>query len=312
MDVPDAVGFSPSFTRSPTLLQTSVTFDEIKESKKPGDVTNERDNIQKRLATYQHWTGLALPIQLAVAGFVFTGHLDQVVCTFCGLKLYNWTQREKPLEVHRKYSPGCTFLKRWFPLGQEVTGSSTPTRGESGYDPAKAAHKEYVSVVKRVSSFVGWPLKGELHSSQNMSMAGFFYTGSADRVRCFYCSLSLRDWDVDDNPFSAHKQYSVHCDYINHIAQNAVSTRMRSLRSSEYSSQAPPIAGGEVGGMESVEPTLTTVEGTGRHSPSVQALLEFGYTLGVVEKAIKRHREKNGYDYKNSTDIFLAIEEIDN
>ncbi|XP_046548304.1 baculoviral IAP repeat-containing protein 3-like [Haliotis rubra] len=242
MDVTDAVGVSTSFTGSPSSLQAGVTFDEIKESKQPGEATNERENIQKRLATYHHWTGLAFPIQLAVAGFVFTGEIDQVVCTFCGLKLYNWTRKEKPLEVHRKYSPGCTFLKKWFPLPREVTGSSTLTRGPSGYDPTKAGHKEYVSIAKRVSSFVGWPLKGELHSSQNMSMAGFFYIGSADRVRCFYCSFSLRDWDVDDDPFSAHKQHSAHCDYINHLARNAVTTRIRTLRSSEHSSQASPNA----------------------------------------------------------------------
>ncbi|XP_071089186.1 baculoviral IAP repeat-containing protein 7-A-like [Haliotis cracherodii] len=318
MDVRGAVGVSPNFSGNPRSLQTGVNYNEVKNTKQPGDAKTERENTQERLATYQHWTGVPSPTQLAVAGFTFTGENDRVVCTFCGLKLYNWTRKEKPLEVHKKYSPDCTFLNKWFPLAGEASrGSSPPTGGRSGYDATIAKHKEYISIAQRVSSFVGWPLKGEVHSAQNMSMAGFFYIGSADRVRCFYCSLSLRDWDKDDDPFSAHKQWSPRCDYINLIASNAVNTRLRSLRTSESSVQASPnivpaASAGDPGKMDSVEPSLSR-GGRGRweHSPSVQALLDFGYTIDVVQKAMTRHKEKHGYDFKTSTDLFRLIEEMD-
>ncbi|XP_046548095.1 baculoviral IAP repeat-containing protein 3-like [Haliotis rubra] len=319
MDVSDAVGVSPAVTES-QALQGGVSFDEIMDTGAPGEATTEKEAIQSRLATFQHWTGVTLPLQLAVAGFAYTGEVDKVVCTFCGIMMYNWTSKEIPLEVHRKYSPDCPFLKKWFPM-TEGERSAAPPGERVGYDATKAKHKEYITFAQRLSSFVGWPLTGDIHSSRNMSMAGFFYIGSADRARCFYCALTLRDWDTNDDPIFTHKQWSPQCGYINHITSVAVKTRIRSqgnpsgnrLQQSSKASAAnsstvtiPP------GINRKAEGALSNPGGTWEHSPSVQALLDFGYSINVVQEAIKKHKEKYGHDFRDSTDLYRAIEEIEN
>lgn len=44
--------------------------------------------------------------------------------------------------------------------------------------------------------------------------AGFYYIGSADRVTCFQCGITLRDWDVGHDPMTEHREYSPNCEFI--------------------------------------------------------------------------------------------------
>jgi hypothetical protein len=39
---------------------------------------------------------------------------------------------------------------------------------------------------------------------QELSDAGFYYSGKGDRVCCFSCGGGLKDWEEGDNPWEQH------------------------------------------------------------------------------------------------------------
>ena len=65
-----------------------------------------------RLSSFHNWPP-AIPIrgiELARAGFFYTGLHDQVTCYSCGKTVCKWNVNDTPLEVHEKVSPECIYL----------------------------------------------------------------------------------------------------------------------------------------------------------------------------------------------------------
>ncbi len=53
-----------------------------------------------------------------------------------------------------------------------------------------------------------------LVSTDELSKAGFYYTGILDEVECFHCSVCIRDWDNRVNPMVTHKMISQNCYFL--------------------------------------------------------------------------------------------------
>ncbi|RWR99775.1 inhibitor of apoptosis protein 2-like protein, partial [Leptotrombidium deliense] len=51
-------------------------------------------------------------------------------------------------------------------------------------------------------------------STDQLSRAGFYYTGIGDIVRCFACHGILYNWEVGDDPIMEHKKHFKHCKFI--------------------------------------------------------------------------------------------------
>ena len=51
------------------------------------------------------------PIELARAGFFYSGLSDGVICYQCGIGLSQWTITDVPFEEHAKMYPKCYYLK---------------------------------------------------------------------------------------------------------------------------------------------------------------------------------------------------------
>lgn len=51
-------------------------------------------------------------IRLAQAGFYYAKTGDEVVCYCCASRKNNWTENDRPLDIHRKLNPNCSFLVR--------------------------------------------------------------------------------------------------------------------------------------------------------------------------------------------------------
>ena len=47
-----------------------------------------------------------------------------------------------------------------------------------------------------------------------MIESGFYYTGYGDRVTCFHCGITLRNWEHADNVDMEHKKHSPECKYL--------------------------------------------------------------------------------------------------
>ncbi|XP_067664826.1 putative inhibitor of apoptosis [Haliotis asinina] len=174
------------------------------------------ENVQHRLQTYgqdgRRWKGKKDKAVLARAGFTFTGIGDKVECERCGLKLFNWTDTDDALHEHATRRTHCPFIVSLYrKLGQ------TP--------PPK--HPKYQSLQARLDSFVGWPRRYVPKTPEELASAGFFYIGSADRVTCFQCGITLRDWEEEHDPVAEHQRYSEHCQFINKTDLNQLGVATR-------------------------------------------------------------------------------------
>ena len=51
--------------------------------------------------------------------------------------------------------------------------------------------------IDREQSFENWPQQ-LIQKPRDLIQNGFFYTGIGDRVTCFYCNVTLKQWDRND------------------------------------------------------------------------------------------------------------------
>ncbi|XP_067664429.1 baculoviral IAP repeat-containing protein 8-like [Haliotis asinina] len=79
-------------------------------------------------------------------------------------------------------------------------------------------HPKYQTYSSRIESFVAWPIRYVPKTPEQLASAGFFYIGSADRVTCFQCGITLRDWEEEHDPVAEHQRYSEHCHFINNVS----------------------------------------------------------------------------------------------
>ncbi|CAC5399478.1 BIRC7_8 [Mytilus coruscus] len=70
----------------------------------------------------------------------------------------------------------------------------------------------YVDIENRRRSFSGWPHL--LPEPDTLAKAGFFYTGSEDHVRCAFCGIGLKHWEISDVPWIEHAYWSPKCFYV--------------------------------------------------------------------------------------------------
>ncbi|XP_048240043.1 baculoviral IAP repeat-containing protein 7-like [Haliotis rufescens] len=90
-------------------------------------------------------------------------------------------------------------------LGLGHDSEATPTREE--FAPMKQE-------ANRFSSFdANWP-RQNTPDPRDLSRAGFYFTGTVDRVQCVFCRGILRNWDEDDVPMEEHRRHFPMCPYV--------------------------------------------------------------------------------------------------
>ena len=66
----------------------------------------------------------------------------------------------------------------------------------------------------RVATFEErWPKQISQRPYQ-MIAPGFYYTGCGDKVTCFHCGITLRNWESLDDVDGEHKKHSPECKYL--------------------------------------------------------------------------------------------------
>ena len=269
--------------------------------------------LGKRLSTYKNFKGNKTALQLAMAGFVYTGSGDKVMCECCGVRLFNWIGDEDPLEEHRKYSKGkgCKFIRDKFTIstGSDSVSDSTQTVPK---------FKQYDCYEARLRSFAGWPLKLPIQNPRILAQSGFFYIGSADRARCFHCGLTLRDWDDDDFPPAVHREWADDCAFANTLD---VEQMRKDLEEKEFLLVTPTPKESDrsdtathtscyLQPAERVVSQATQDDGARSnygHNPTIQAVLEMGYSIEVINKAIEKRKREQGSEFPNAEALFEVI-----
>lgn len=69
------------------------------------------------------------------------------------------------------------------------------------------------SIGDRLNSFQHFPRSEEI-SAERLARAGFYFTGEADKVRCFSCHATVEDWNRGDTPLNRHQQASPDCKFL--------------------------------------------------------------------------------------------------
>lgn len=78
---------------------------------------------------------------------------------------------------------------------------------------SRPEHPEFAVEAKRIESYEDWP-KTMRQKPQQLSDAGFYYTGKGDRVCCFSCGGGLKDWEENDDPWEQHGMWYGKCEYL--------------------------------------------------------------------------------------------------
>ncbi|XP_017080256.1 death-associated inhibitor of apoptosis 1-like [Drosophila eugracilis] len=200
-----------------------------------------------RLKTFENW-----PLEwldkhkLAQTGLYYTQVHDIVKCFCCGVEIGRWEPEDQPVQEHQRWSPNCPLLCRRttnnVPINDEALDRvlppisydnfianrvlpapkanadvqpetySAPT-ASCNYFSESHEYPEYALKSSRLRTFKGWP-RNLKQKPRQLAMAGFFYTGRQDRVRCFSCGGCFHGWDANDDPWEQHALLLSQCHFV--------------------------------------------------------------------------------------------------
>ncbi|XP_034398635.1 E3 ubiquitin-protein ligase XIAP isoform X1 [Cyclopterus lumpus] len=91
----------------------------------------------------------------------------------------------------------------------------------------------------RLDSYRGSSLAQQV-PAENLARAGFYFTGPADRVRCFSCQKTVENWCKGDTPVERHKEVSPSCSFLicTHRTNFNLSGENRMTNGSTYNEEA--------------------------------------------------------------------------
>lgn len=166
---------------------------------------------EARLRTFTSWPSTApvRPRELAQAGLFYLGQSDRVQCFCCGGMLNGWEEGDNPWDEHTRHFSQCFFI-----LGHDV--SNIPFEGsveeqEGGSRPNTNARVLMGSFEDRLRSFDGVQLPVD---HERLARAGFYSTGTGDKVLCFRCGGGLKGWQPEEDPWEEHAKNYPGCSFL--------------------------------------------------------------------------------------------------
>lgn len=186
-----------------------------------------------RLATFANWsTNRTLPCELAIRGYYYRNRVGTVICAFCGKTFDGWKSLNELTTDHSKESPSCAGvhgkhngnvpLYNPNQMGWRVK-SPTDEKGSVSRrilvrSPPntlliKAKPSCFRNEMNRADSFYqnGWTLSTP--NLAEMAKNGFYMT-STKLVRCAYCTIKIRKWNLESIPPQKHLQKSSGCPFV--------------------------------------------------------------------------------------------------
>ncbi|XP_063397612.1 baculoviral IAP repeat-containing protein 2-like [Mytilus trossulus] len=162
-----------------TVVQTYVLnpqdYSNFIKEQKTGLTSSFKEPMQFewcRLASFANYphTNISV-IRLAEAGFHYEGNVNEVVCSFCGLKYKNWRSNENPVQIHKDNAPQCSFVVN--NLNIETRTNDRPTSdifvGACG-NSAEAPNFSVIKKDKEETSTARDKKTNETYSENNVAM----------------------------------------------------------------------------------------------------------------------------------------------
>lgn len=289
-----------SFSQSSdTRLTNGSTYNEEAEDMeyrlRTGEVVDESTypmvphmrSEQTRLQTFSSWppTAPVRPRDLAEAGFYYLGEDDRVQCFCCAGMLNGWEAGDTPWEEHNRHYQNCIFI-----LGHDVGNVPLPggMAGEGGSRPQTNSRAHMESFDERLCSFAGiqHPVDHE-----RLARAGFYSTGTADKVLCFCCGGGLKGWQPEEDPWEEHAKHYPGCRFL--LAEKGQefvnSVQLQSPRQNGATSSHQNGFSGERNGV--------------LRAAMAQEAMAMGIEPSVVEKSILEKISRTGVGYSSLEEL---------
>jgi len=180
-----------------------------------------------RLKSFNLWPPYNVShYDLAQFGFFYLGNLDRCQCFSCLGVLENWNFNSNVANEHKRYFPDCRMVQ-----GIEANNISLPHRPRLQM-PARSIKSERALICQtfpclypvnphmndeldRLVTFdLLWPSDKVIASPLLISLAGFYFLGERDRVKCWYCNGGLENWEPLDEPWTEHAKWFPRCEFL--------------------------------------------------------------------------------------------------
>ncbi|XP_053397604.1 baculoviral IAP repeat-containing protein 3-like [Mercenaria mercenaria] len=153
-------------------------------------------------------------------------HLNQVSNQTCITEESGYNMNSElpvaPLGLNPRESNTQSSQDRQLQTRNLPIASTSAVQVRSPFDETvnNPKHPDQSSLDARIRSYQDWQ-EYRTKTPKELAEAGFFFTGSADFVRCFCCGvgLSLRNWAAEDDPVEEHERWFPHCEYIRAVKE---------------------------------------------------------------------------------------------
>ncbi|XP_070174262.1 baculoviral IAP repeat-containing protein 3-like [Littorina saxatilis] len=181
----------------------------------------------RRLRTFTE-PGCKLCARWAEEGFVYRPDTDDVQCVFCEV-VFPFDSFEVR-ELHADNSSACPRV-----LMKDV-GNITVAVEErirlkhlqwqlKKKEPQMSyaiCHPQYEEESIRTGTFENWPKLEAKLEADDLSKAGFFFTGCADKVKCYCCGVGLYKWCQGACPWEQHALHMPACPHLQSKGHNFI------------------------------------------------------------------------------------------
>lgn len=117
--------------------------------------------------------------------------------------LGQWEVGDQPMLEHRKFFPDCSIVRQNDMANEEIGIQSVRT----------PKYPEFSTIESRTRSYNNWA-STDVQDPAILAQAGFYFLGSGDEVRCFYCDGGLRNWLQNDDPWFEHTRWFPKCPFV--------------------------------------------------------------------------------------------------
>ncbi|XP_014670102.1 PREDICTED: inhibitor of apoptosis protein-like [Priapulus caudatus] len=123
--------------------------------------------------------------------------------------------------------------------------------------PALTDAERLLQESERLRTFARWSVS--FVRPEQLARAGFYYTGSGDRVKCIFCSGRLQGWERNDVPIEEHTKHFPHCRFVSGASTGNVAIAGEGMSQVPNSSrpQRAPSSGVPVAYSVEVVPSAT-------------------------------------------------------
>ncbi|CAF2631346.1 unnamed protein product [Rotaria sp. Silwood2] len=293
--------------------------------------SNSLQQIRRR--TFSHWPHHAVPssAEMIEAGFFNCNVGDRVICIYCHIICQQWTPHvDDPRELHKTLSPNCIYVKAKLMnptqssiviINEQSSTTTTTDIHSSQTNNLDSLRSNYVvfrtpcnpnfsEIPKHYASFTTWSNENS-PSVDTLVQAGFFYSGRATIVTCFYCNESLKNWGSNDNPIIEHARWFPCCPYAKQLCGEDLFRKIQESKRIQKEQAKSKTSTERTGSNDMIQTNVTTNSGTllipnestlsrfvaARLDLSIsQRLLDQGFQLSIIKRD----------DFVSDNDLYVA------